>query len=470
MKTLSRLKWFPFLECMALFALAFVVRVWFLNRADMGNDECFSVYYAQGSLAMIVNTLIYGDNPPLWELLLHFWQKAFGIGEASGRILSSVFSALTVAPIYYIGERKIGRGYGWAAALMFAFCSLSLYLSHEARVYSLIGLAAASSLCFFLMLYDDGSRRKTVLCYIGLTLSNLILLYGHYLSVWTIVVEVLVVLSFRNWRKKLGKGFVAHIIVLIAAFSPMLPVVLRRFQHSGLHGTWVSRVQGIEDFYNMLMHFLNAPVVAVMGILLMVAALVLLIVRRFNGTWRNETGDNFGKILTMFWLFPLAISFLLSIKVGFFLNRYFYFLIPVFFLALMRYAFFLSQKREWIGRVMALAMVVAMAVSFQPDSMKLRFSQRSDSIKQAVRKSCRLADDGVTVVVDPDWLTLRIIYYFDEKHELFKEMGEADKKGLFREDRRLGQFMTVSEYQQNKPEPAVLVTDEGSRLKIEPLP
>ena len=112
---------------MAIVAVAFALRFIFIGKADIGNDECFSLYYAQKSLADIVCSLSDYDNPPLWELILHFWIAAVGIGIVALRSLSAIFSTLTVIPIYLTGERHIGRGSGVIASLMYAFASFSLF-------------------------------------------------------------------------------------------------------------------------------------------------------------------------------------------------------------------------------------------------------------------------------------------------------------------------------------------------------
>ena len=88
-----------------LFVLAFALRMWRIGVADLGNDECFSAYHAQGSIGFIVSTLLRGDNPPLWELLLHGWTWVVGISPVALRSLSALLSALTVVPLYAAGKR-----------------------------------------------------------------------------------------------------------------------------------------------------------------------------------------------------------------------------------------------------------------------------------------------------------------------------------------------------------------------------
>ena len=86
------------IECLALLALAVALRALYIGKTDLGGDESFTLYMALQSLPDIVAMLTRGDNPPLWETLLHFWTKVFGISEVAIRSLSLIFSALTVIP------------------------------------------------------------------------------------------------------------------------------------------------------------------------------------------------------------------------------------------------------------------------------------------------------------------------------------------------------------------------------------
>ena len=80
------------IESLILLVIAAVLRIWFLGKTDLGGDESFSLYVSLQSLPDIVRMLCQGDNPPLWEVLLHFWIKPFGISEVAIRSLSFIFS------------------------------------------------------------------------------------------------------------------------------------------------------------------------------------------------------------------------------------------------------------------------------------------------------------------------------------------------------------------------------------------
>ena len=250
------------IECLILVVIAAVLRIWYVGKTDLGYDESFSLYMALQSLPDAIRMLCKGDNPPLWEVLLHFWIKPFGISEVAIRSLSLIFSTLTIIPIYLLGEKYIHRFIGLVSSLFYCFSTFSIYLAHECRVYSLIGFLSASSAFLFISIIKNPKTFKFIL----LTLVNLMLMYGHYLSVWIIVMEFLIALAINPIRKKIWKPYLIHAASLILLFVPMFPVLFTRFFDSGIHGTWIAKTTSPEALYDFLWRMCNVPVTTVLAI------------------------------------------------------------------------------------------------------------------------------------------------------------------------------------------------------------
>ena len=412
------------LECLSLVALATLLRCLFIGKTDLGSDEAFSLYMAQLNMGDIVRLLCQGDNPPLWELLLHGWIGIFGISEVAIRTLSLIFSALTVIPVYFIGERHIRRYAGIAAALCYCCSTFSIYMSHECRVYSLIGFTATCSVWLFLSIIKEPKPFKFIL----LTLANLTLMYGHYLSIWIIVMEFVIVMVVKPIRKKNWKPYLIHAFALIVLFVPMFPVLFTRFMDSGMHGTWVEKATGIEDLYDFLWRMCNAPIVTVAAIAIMCAALVAWVILLI----RKQYSYNTLSTLTLLWLVPLLVSFALSFFTGFLLDRYFYFLFPLFYLAIIGYCLMLFPKRKIGGIVLMAVFTLMMAVTCSPDSSTKRFSGWHKDIKPVVEKLVRAKEENAYVVL-PENFDKQFVYYLDEDHEVFRTHRTPVNYYVFRE-------------------------------------
>lgn len=400
------------LECLSLLALATVLRCLFIGKTDLGRDEAFSLYMAQLNIPDIVKILCKGDNPPLWELLLHGWIKLFGISEVAIRGLSLIFSALTVIPIYFLGEKHLRRFAGIAASLCYCCSTFSIYMSHECRVYSLLGFLAACSVWLFISVIHQSRPYK----YILLTLVNLMLMYGHYLSIWVIVMEFLVFLIFRPIRIKIWKPYLIHSVALILLFVPMFPVLFTRFKDSGLHGTWVEKTTGMDNLYVFFVRLCNTPVVTVLTIVLLLVAFVRLVISLIHKEYR------FGAItvLNLLWVVPLLASFILSFFTGFLLDRYFYFLFPIFYLALVACCLSVFPKRKKGGIVLAAVFVLMMVVTCSPDSSTKRFSGWHSDVKPVVKQLVKAKEEENALVVLPENFDKQFVYYLDENHEIFR--------------------------------------------------
>ena len=416
-------KWQAALECLVLLGVATLMRVLYIGKTDLGGDESFSLYMAIQSVPNIVAMLTQGDNPPLWEILLHFWTKVFGISEVAIRSLSLIFSALTVIPIYLLSERHIHRFVGIAASLFYCFSTFSIYLAHECRVYSLIGFATASSVFLFVSCIHRPKTFKFIL----LTLANLMLMYGHYLSVWIIVMEFVIALVIKPIRKKIWKPYLIHAAALILLFSPMFPVLFRRFMDSGVNGTWIAKTTSPEALYDFLWRMCNVPVTTVLVIIVLFAALTKLIINVF----KKEYVFGNTSILSLLWLVPLLVSFVLSYFTGFFLDRYFYFLFPVFYLALAAYCRYLFPQRKALGLSLMGLLVVMMAVFCSPDSSTKRFSGWHSNIKPIVNQLVEAKENENAIVILPEYFDKQFVYYLDENHEIFRSQSQPHNYYVF---------------------------------------
>ena len=413
-----------FIECLVLLAVATVLRVWFVGKTDLGYDESFSLYMALQNVPDLVRMLCQGDNPPLWELLLHYWIKIFGVSEVAIRSLSLIFSVLTVIPIYLVGEKHLHRFAGIAASLCYCFSTFSIYLAHECRVYSLLGCCTAFSLLLFVSLIHQPKPLKFIL----LTLVNLMLMYGHYLSVWVIVMEFLITLLVKPIRKRICKPYLIHAAVLIILFGPMFPVLFRRFMDSGVHGTWIAKTTSPEALYDFLWRMCNVPVTTVLAIGILAAAFIMLIYRVSHK--KLEFCDV--TVISLIWLVPLLISFVLSYFTGFFLDRYFYFLFPVFYLAIISYCSYLFPEKRALAFGLMGLFVITMAVSCSPDSSTKRFSGWHADIKPIVNQLVDAKENRKALVVLPEYFDKQFVYYLDQDHEVFCTQNQPTNYYVFR--------------------------------------
>src|ERR1700745_4503219 len=111
----------------SLFLLNIGLKILHLTSVAIGHDEPFSIYYAQNSLSALLEELEKGNNPPLFEVVLHFWIKLFGISPFSVRLLPALFACLCPVVLYYFAKRHFSLQVGVVSSLLLTFSDLLLY-------------------------------------------------------------------------------------------------------------------------------------------------------------------------------------------------------------------------------------------------------------------------------------------------------------------------------------------------------
>lgn len=381
----------------ALILLNFILKILFIGSQSIAGDEPFSIYYAQMDVSSIFSHLGSGNNPPLYEILLHHWIKLFGISPLSARFLPFLFSVATVYFIYRVGMRFFNFHIALTASLLYTFSNYHLFHSHESRVYSLFAFLAILSMYFFLVLAANPKSRKY---YILLILSNALLIYAHYFGFFVLAVQLISLLCFAELRKNMLKNYsLAHLLVLIF-YIPQLSGIISRFSEVSSKGTWLKPPGGIESLYNMLWRFSNAPVVTVICFAVLVISLLKLIIQK------SFPSNLPGKIISIWFVFPFLFMFFISYQLPMFHDRYLIYITPAYYLLLAICADYLFAKNIF-KNVLAGLLVILFAASFRSDVDNKRH------VKEAITKIMELKDKNTLVIFCPAHFTPNFAYYYN---------------------------------------------------------
>lgn len=397
----------PFL----LVSLHFLVKGYFLGDKSLAGDEPFSVYHAQMSIKGIVNQLSQGNNPPLYEILLHFWIKIFGISEFSVRFPSLIFSGFTTLLLFKTGNKFFNPRVGTYASLIFIFSNYHILLAQEARAYALLGMLSILSMYLFMGLLKEHqtqtiqsiqktSSHLSLSSTILLALVNILLMYSHYFGFFILWTQFLFLLFHASFFVKRWKTIVLYGGLFGIGYAPQIKVVFYRFIDSS-GGTWVQPPEGIESLYNMLWTFSNAPLVTVV-VLAMFGAAMLRYFFPFKATKTNP----FSSFITFwFWsivLFMFGISFWIPI----FMDRY---VMPaaVAFPLLIGICADSLVKKSWYKYLIPGAICLLFAVTVKPNSSNGR------DIKAIIAKIKSMQTHYTWVFFCPDWFDLNFVYYYN---------------------------------------------------------
>jgi mannosyltransferase len=381
----------------ALFVLNIILKIMYLSANGIALDEPFSIFYAQLSLRQLVPYLFSGNNPPLFEILLHFWIRIFGIGVFSVRFLPLLFSSVTAIYVFLLGRKISGISTGITAALLFTFSSFHIYFSHEARTYSLFALLSACSMYYYFSL-NEKSQGLTFFLFL---LSNLLLVFSHYFGLLVVLVELFFAIVFRKTYPLSFRKVWVSCLLLSVLISPLLYFLSTRLGatvHEG--GTWVT-APPFDALYENIRKFSNAPVIAVLLLLISITGSTFIIWKKLYKT------DRFLLVLPI-WFFGIYSGvFLISFLLPCFLDRYLIFLsIPFYLLVAVSVKLIIGQRFGFFPEFCC-CMAMLLSTNLNPGNERDPVGLGTFIVQHRF--------SGTIVFISPAWADKGILYYCNNK-------------------------------------------------------
>lgn len=397
-----------------LFIVAFCSKLFFINSRDICLDEPFTIFHAQFSVWDILRLPSQNEpNPPFFMLLLHFWIKLFGISPISVRILPLLFNAFTVVFIYLTGKKFFNLWAGILASSIFIFSTYHFYFGLETRTYSLLSMATAASLFYFLSLIKNPVNKKILAI---LLIANLILIYSHYFGWFIVLVQFLTSFLYFN-NKPIFKSLFLVIVLTGILFLPMTPIFIKQFFLSS-KGTWVQPPPHSE-YMNQLWLFLNSKLVFNITVIILLAGIIYAILTNGLKKINKEI-----IIIFLWWFIPFTIMFFVSFKVPMFINRYILFntiALYLFIAIIINYLY--TQKLTYVVGVL---FIVVFLTQLQINSKDFYYRE----VKNLANKAKSETTDNSVILIYPYWSDLGFMYYFER--DIFENYKKYDSLLLSR--------------------------------------
>lgn len=374
-----------------------------ISTNSIGGDEPFSIYHAQLPVADLLHLIGQTNNPPLYELLLHYWILFFGDDPWVVRLPSLVFAALTAYFVYRVGNDEFNRKTGICAALIFTFSLYSTEYAHEARVYALFGLLATMSMFFYLRFIRGN---KSALGF--MIVVNALMLYAHYFAPFVVFVQSLHLVLYRDLRSTKLKSYALYLVVLLLAYLPNLITFVSRFTHSASSGTWVPAPDGIDHLYTMLWNLCNMPVTTVACIILTLGGCVLCL--------RLNEHKAFS-LLILWFVVPFFTIYFVSFAIPMMIPRYLMFLSTALLLLVSAVCFLLPVDRK-LQYGIAATLLALFVFTWKPDV----FNKRPSA--EVVAHTLKIRKENEQVIIHPKMYVLDFAYHYDR--ELFRTPFSSD--------------------------------------------
>ena len=379
-----------------LFLIDLLSKWFFINDRDICLDEPFTLFHAQSGFWEILKLPTQNEpNPPLFMVLLHFWMKLFGLSANAIRVLPLLFNALTVVYLYKIGEKISSTKIGVFSALIFILSTYHFYFALETRTYSLLVLATATSLYYFISILSSDSKRMVI----GLIVSNLLLVYSHYFGIFVLFVQFVSSFLYLRDKEILKKIYLALGCTLVG-FLPMLTIIIKQFLISS-KGTWVLPPENSE-YMNQLQLFFNSKIIFNMIIWFICIGAGYYIVRKRSFKITKETG-----VVFLWWFLPFTSMFFISKTIPMFVNRYILFnTIGLYvFVGILLHTFY----KKWMYYALSGIVVVALFIQLEINAKDFYYRE----VKNAVNQVKKFENPNSAILVYPHWADLGFMYYYN---------------------------------------------------------
>lgn len=425
----------------AFILLNLIVKGVYLSSNSLAGDEPFSVYHAQMNIASIVTLLSQGNNPPLYEIILHYWIKIFGVTEFAVRFPSLLLNSVSAFFIYRIAAEHISKSVAFIAGFVFTFSNYFISFAHEARVYALLGLLTSVSMYLFVKILSDNTNHPDQvpsainlnIKFVFLGVINALIIYAHYFGFFVLAVQFIFVVINQNFIKKSWRILIIIFGTTFFLFLPNIGVFIKRFAESS-GGTWVQPPNGIESIYNMLWAFSNKPLTAVLVIAVSVTSIIQYFIRK-----RNEKKNIVIEFVVFWFCFIFFVMFAVSFWLPMFLDRY---LMP----AAIAFPFIVGISTVYVSKNLKYGFVLIVLVVFAFIATSNPNISNGRNVKDVVLKIKELKTLNSIVYFCPDWFDLNFAYYYNINY--FKDYDSVAIKSKIHQHLQAENIFPISNYSQ----------------------
>ncbi|NEP02675.1 MAG: hypothetical protein F6K58_29305 [Symploca sp. SIO2E9] len=203
-------------------------------------------------------------HPPLFFCLMHSWQSWLGTEQLIWvmRSLSVLMGVGAIVAIYCLSRRAFSPSAALMAAALMAFSPFAVYLSQEARHYTMPMLLITLALWGLIQIEQDlytrrgGSKPIIWLCW---AIVNSIGCYVHYFFIIAFLAQLMTLTGLMYWRRHLlptGSWVTLSLTVIgvTVSYLPWLPVLLNDFGRA--ETGWLPKPENIAPLYQTLLGWL----------------------------------------------------------------------------------------------------------------------------------------------------------------------------------------------------------------------
>lgn len=206
-----------------ILGIAIYLRMINIVSEQLWHDEGGTIFYVNSTWEEFWRRVTEEVAPPLYYLILKGWITIFGTSVFATRLLSVIFSVLTVPALYLVGKEIKNERLGLIIILLFSISPFSIWYANEVRMYSFLQLLFTIDLYFAVKCIKYPTDRKN---YVFFSIIGVCLIYTQYTGF--LYLGILGIGIFILNRKEEGffKNTIISILIIFIGYIPWMPYAI----------------------------------------------------------------------------------------------------------------------------------------------------------------------------------------------------------------------------------------------------
>ena len=228
--------------------------------------QIFTLNWAATCPQIAHNLVTQSTHPPLFFCLINAWLRIFSVNSLLQyetlsndlRSLPALFGVGAIAAIYYLNRIAFSKASGLTAAAVMAVSPFGVYLSQEARHYTLPVLLITLSLVTLIQIQQDIQKQRLRLSvWLAWVAVNGIGFYVHYFFILAYIAQIVTLFCLFYQLHQSSNILPAHLPLIITFsllplifFVPWLPLMLGNVGRPETN--WIPQPHHIVPFFQTL--------------------------------------------------------------------------------------------------------------------------------------------------------------------------------------------------------------------------
>ncbi len=418
------------------------LRIANLGKQSIWLDEARSFFRAQKSIQQLWFGQRNESNPPLYDIIFHYYLKLFSKNnEFQIRFFSAILGILIIPLSFMVGSYMFNQKVGVLFSSLIAISPYHIYYSQDAKMYSFLSLLSLSSFFIYFLSLEKGKR----IYWIFFTFINILLIYCHNYGFLLFLAQIFIFVLFYIKYKNNLFNFLLSSAVIFICFLPRLSCIF--WQKYMDYNPWIKSptlndiLVSFKYFSLLCWHMQETPSVKLSLLIGLPVFTFLFATAIFS--W-DKDGQMRGKIIRyshkltfiLAYLFiPIVIAFLISLKKPIYVpGRYDMSVFPAFSL-IISLGIYKIEKPIWRNYIIA---VILVAISINLYNYYFVYEKSNDR-RVANYIQSRMNNEDVWIFTD---LTLYPFRYYSNNYPYqnvfsfpITDLGFLPRKALTSEEK-----------------------------------